>query len=26
VPEFRPYAKMDQSDIDDCHDGHVELP
>jgi len=26
VPEFRPYAKMDQSDIDDCRDGHVELP
>jgi hypothetical protein len=28
VPEFKPYAKMDQSDIDDCRngDGNVQLP
>ena len=23
IPEFKPYAKMDQSDINDCRDGHV---
>lgn len=23
IPEFKPYAKMDQSDIDDCRDGQV---
>ncbi|HEX7991746.1 MAG TPA: DUF2884 family protein [Stenotrophomonas sp.] len=28
VPEFKPYAKMDQSDIDDCRNGNgnVQLP
>lgn len=26
IPEFKPYAKMDQSDVDDCRDGHVTLP
>lgn len=25
VPEFQPYAKMDQSDIDECRDGHVNM-
>jgi hypothetical protein len=23
IPEFKPYAKMDQSDIDECRDGKV---
>ena len=23
IPEFKPYAKMDQSDIDECRDGRV---
>jgi len=28
VPEFKPYAKMDQSDIDDCRNGNgnVQIP
>ncbi|MGE8232000.1 MAG: DUF2884 family protein [Stenotrophomonas sp.] len=26
VPEFKPYAKMDQGDIDDCRDGNVQIP
>ncbi|WP_293717312.1 MULTISPECIES: DUF2884 family protein [unclassified Stenotrophomonas] len=26
VPEFKPYAKMDQGDIDDCRAGNVQLP
>lgn len=25
IPEFKPYAKMDQSDIDECRDGRVTL-
>lgn len=25
IPEFKPYAKMDQSDIDECRDGHVTM-
>lgn len=25
VPEFKPYAKMDQGDIDECRDGHVTV-
>ncbi|WP_449467004.1 DUF2884 family protein [Stenotrophomonas humi] len=25
IPEFAPYAKMDQGDIDECRDGHVTL-
>ncbi|MGH8052474.1 MAG: DUF2884 family protein [Stenotrophomonas sp.] len=25
IPEFKPYAKMDQSDITDCRDGHVTV-
>lgn len=24
VPEFRPYAKMEQSDIDECRNGHIQ--
>ena len=26
IPEFKPYAMMDQDDIDDCRKGHVKLP
>lgn len=26
VPEFAPYAKMDQSDIDECREGNVQVP
>lgn len=25
IPEFKPYAKMDQSDIDECRKGHVTV-
>jgi hypothetical protein len=25
IPEFKPYAKMDQGDIDECRDGHVTV-
>ncbi len=26
LPAFKPYARMDQSDIDDCHKGSVSVP
>ena len=26
VPEFAPYAKMDQSNINDCREGNVQVP
>lgn len=26
IPEFKPYATMDQSDIDECRQGNVNLP
>ncbi|MGV8958798.1 MAG: hypothetical protein ACOH1V_00160 [Stenotrophomonas sp.] len=25
LPAFRPYARMDQSDIDECHNGHISV-
>ncbi|WP_305804912.1 hypothetical protein [Stenotrophomonas sp. YIM B06876] len=25
LPAFKPYARMDQSDIDECHNGHVSV-
>ena len=25
VPEFKPYAKMDQGDIDECRDGNIQI-
>lgn len=26
IPEFRPYATMDEDDVEDCHKGRMQLP